>query len=498
MGIVFRQSIKSTISTLTGAVLGALIIYLSREYIRDNQELGFRDNLINQAVVGGHILLFGLHNMLGVYIHRYADEDRRKGALLSISLVLPGILIALASLFYFLFKEEVTALFKPEDIPLIRHFFLWLPVFTLLFAYQVVLETYLISQLKVAKATFVREVLLRLLNLALILLYGFGQISFDALVVSTVLVYLIPISILWAIARQTDAWKPTLSWKVFDKKERGEIVHFTWYHSLLSVSLTLIGTLDVLMLAALSPDGLRAIPVYVVAVFLMSLLMIPYKAMLQATFPILAQAFAVDNQEKVTDVFTRSSINFFIASVAMWLLIVCNLPNAVMILPAGKGYEAIVLLVPILSIGRMMDLATGMNDQVLSISKHYKYNFYISVLLVFLLIGLNWLLIPRFNIYGAAWASSLALIVFNLLKFFIVKKKLELQPFSLKTPLVLVAALVAFGGGYFLPHLGNPFADTFCRSVLILGLYAGMLFWLKPSPDLLEYLQTVKKNKRLF
>lgn len=495
MGIVFRQSVKSSLATFAGALLGALVIYLST-YFLPKQEFGFRSTLTNYAVVAGQILLFGLHNTIAVYIHRYEPGDRRGPVLLTATMMIPALLIGAATIVYALCRESITHLFQPDDIPFITSYFYWLPLFTLLFAYQVILETYLISQLKVAKATFIREVLLRLLNILLIVLFGLNYISYDWLIYGTVLIYLIPIALLLAIAWRTEPFKFSFAIQVFSKAERFELIHFTWYHSLLSVTLTLMGMLDALMVATLSRRGLSAVPVYTISVFIISFLLIPYRAMLNSTFALLAQAFKDSNLAKAKDIFVRSSLNIFIASVAMLLLIVCNLHNAVKILPSG--YEEIVPVVIILSLGRMADMITGMNDQVLSVSSHYRYNFFISIALVVLIVIFNWFLIPRYDVIGAAWGTTLAMIVYNLLKLIVVKAKLNMQPLSKRTFYVTAAGGLAFLAGYFLPEAGGPVIDAAWRSLLILCIYLAGLIYFKPSPDLVEYLASIRENKRLF
>lgn len=495
MGIVFRQSVKSTIATFTGAILGALIIYLSSYYL-PKQEFGFRATLTNYAVVGSQILLFGLHNTIAVYIHRYQSNNKRSSALLTITLVLPFFFIAFSSIIYLFFREQIIQLFQPEDVPFISHYFLWLPLFTLLFAYQVILETYLVSQLKVAKATFVREVLLRVLNIFIVVAYGFKLINYNVLIYSTVLIYIVPITILLMIAVKTDPFKLSFNWNVFQKDEKKEIIHFTWYHSLLGVTIILIGMLDALMLATLSSRGLESVPVYTISVFIISFLLIPYRAMLNSTFAPLARAFEDADKEKVGDIFIRSSINILIASTAMFLLIVCNLHNAVAVLP--EGYGQLTPVVIILAIGRMADLATGVNDQMLSLSKFYKYNFYISIFLVLMIICFNWWLIPKYDVIGAAWATTIALIIYNLLKLIVVKIKLGVQPISSKTGFVVLSGVIAFIVGYYLPRLQNPVIDTIYRVFSILIAYTAGLVFFKPSDDLNEYLKSIKKNKRLF
>src|SRR5688572_2781695 len=103
MGIVFRQSVKSTIAISIGALLGAIITYISTHFISDKQELGFRQNLTNQTVVAGQVLLLGLHNMMSVYVHKYGNDDRRKHVLISISFILPFIAILFSTLLYYVF-----------------------------------------------------------------------------------------------------------------------------------------------------------------------------------------------------------------------------------------------------------------------------------------------------------------------------------------------------------------------------------------------------------
>ena len=85
-------------------------------------------------------------------------------------------------------------------------------------------------------------------------------------------------------------------------------------------------------------------------------------------------------------------------------------------------------------------------------------------------------------------------------------EEMAMQPFSDKTWRVLVAALPALAVGYFFPYLFDPerhvyvhtFIDAGIRCALIAIVYIAMLLWLKPSPDLVEYVGLIKKNKRLY
>lgn len=495
MGIVFRQSVKTTIVISIGALLGAAVIYLSSKII-PKQELGFTRNITSQALVAGQILIFGLHGTLAVYIHRYDNDDRKRKVLICISLLIPFILFALFTLSYFLLKGWFIHHFQQQDIPFIKRYFLWLPVFVLFFIYQIILEQYLVSQLKVALATFVREVVLRVLNIGIIMLFGLNYISFDVLVASLVLIYLVPILILLFYSIRQKGFGISFDWRAFSKIEYKDILHFTWYHALLGISINLLGNLDALMLAPLSKQGLSDVAVYGNAIFVMSVLYIPYKAMMTSTFPVLTRAFRDDDQQKVKDIFVRSCTNILIATVLVAVLIGCNVSNGVRILP--KGYEDMVPIVMILMIGRLVDIATGMNDQVLSISRYYKINFYMSLLLVVMILVLNRVLIPIYGIFGAAWSTTIALTLYNISKMIYVYKRLHFQPFSAETISIIAAGVVAIIPGYYLPYIINSYVDTIIRSICIAIIYILILLWFKPSKDLQEYISAIKTTKRLF
>jgi O-antigen/teichoic acid export membrane protein len=503
MGIVFRQSVKTSIITFAGAFLGALIIGLSVAFI-PKQEFGFIGNLTNEAVLFVSFLGLGSGNVLMVYIHRYDNDRRKRGLLLALCLAIPMITVAILSIGYFFFKSTILRHFQAADIPLVREFYIWLPIYTALFSIMNVLELYLGTQMKVAVAAFMKEVVVRILNIALIALFAFRVIGFPVLVMGTVLIYIVPTITFLLLSMRTKNFGFSFRFRDFTRSEYREMSHFSWYHFLLAISITLMGTMDALSLPFYDHSGVSSVAVYRVAVFVITFLLIPYKAMSTSTFAVLAQAFTNSDIPKAKDIFNRSSLNILIATTGVSLLICCNLGNALSVIKTGYG--ELVPVFCILLIGRFVDISTGMNDAVLSITNHYKFNTYVCTGLIVVLFILLRLLVPVYGVYGAAWSSTITFILFNFAKYFFVWKKLDMQPYSVKSLLVIVAGLPALAAGYFLPHFFNALhhiyvhavLDTALRSFAIITVYLAMLLWLQPSPDLQEYIATIKKNKRLF
>jgi O-antigen/teichoic acid export membrane protein len=369
---------------------------------------------------------------------------------------------------------------------------------------MVLLEQYLGSQLRVAVSAFMREVVLRVANIVLILLFAFGYISFHILVIGTMLMYFLPLAIFYFLSLQTKAFGFSLKLRDFSKAEYKEMAHFSWYHFLLIVSILLLGSMDMMVLPLYDARGLSSVAVYRVAMLLISFLQVPVKAMMPASFTVLAKAFADNDLEKGKDIFSRATINIFIATIAIVALIFCNLENAVMVI--GKGYAEIIPLFMILALGNTVNVMFGMTDQVLTITNYYKFNFYVSLILMAILFFLLRTFIPIYGIYGAAWCTSLSFVAFNIVKYIFVRKKLGMNSLSPQTLLVLLAGAVAVAAGYFFPRLLDQtrhvyvrtFADVVIRSSVVVVVYFLMLLWLKPSQDLRDYIASVEKNKRLF
>lgn len=503
MGIVFRQSVKSSIIIAVGAVLGALINFIYPNII-SKPEFGYSRTFINCGVIFHTFIMMGIGSTLINFSPRYETGSEKRKFLITLSAVIPAALIILLSIPYFLLKDRILLFFNDADRPLAAEYFGLVPVLVFLWSYVVALECFLISQSKTAIYTFIREVVLRVINIGLIGLLVLDVISFSGLIYGLTASYLLAIVILYFFSKKTDDFGFSTNSTVFSKAEYKEIFSYSWYHMFVLITMNLLGFVDTLLLTNLSPDGLSAVAIYATAVYIATITYMPYRAMNVASVPTLNRVYLSGDKKELDNIFHRSAINILIAAIAMFALIACNLDNAVTLLP--DDYEAVKPLTLILMIGRMAEMATGLNTELTSVSKYFKFNFRSSALLLVMLIGLCFWLIPEYGMYGAAWGSTIALTIINIAKLIFVWVKLRVQPFNKQSLLVLICGGVAFLAGYFFPRLFSSFdnkligviCDVMLRSVIIAVLYVSLLIWLKPSADLSEYLKSIRANKRLF
>lgn len=491
VGIVIRQSLKTSLVTLVGAAIGAFVIFLSAKLL-PLQELGFSRLLTSLALLSATVLVLGFHGTLAVFIYRYPIGDPRRPALIGLCLTLPLAAVCLVSALYVVCKGWFLGLFQPADRPFFDHYFIWLPVFTLFACLQILLEAYLMTYFKVAQYTFVREIGLKGGSLVLIVFMGAGLISFSAFIMLSVGLYGVACIILLILALRTGAFQLSWRWQLLPKSDIREIIHFTGFHALLGVSINLLNTIDGIMLAPLEKQGLRSSGIYAIALFVISIMLIPMRALINTTTPVLIQAYQAQDQTQISTLFRKSSDTMFLASLGMTIIILANLSNGIQLL--GPDFEPIRYIIPILLAGRLVDAATGLNEQVLSVSRHYRFSFILSLGLMIGVVSLNSILIPRWGIIGAATGTTLAVLTYNLGKWYFVKRKLSLQPFSQTTLRILAAGTLAFLASWLLPYLFHPILDAVLRGSLIAGVYLLLLLAFRAAPDLIPLLRNVRSR----
>lgn len=495
MGIVFRQSVKTTIVTFAGAGLGALILWMSSMYLQQ-AEYGLVVNISQLAAIVQLFIILGTANLVLVYTQRYAYEDERRKALLTISLLTTTVFGLVFTVLFLLLKKQVVGMYNAEDQVLVSRYYYYVPAVVYLMAVVTILDQYLMANLKIAQSAFSREVVLRLVNIGLLCLLFFSVLSFSDYLIGYVLSFLVPLVLLFIMASRTKGFGLTLNLRVFSRAEYKDMLHFAWYHLLVGSTLTLLNFIDTLMLAPLDAGGMKASAIYAVAVYISTFMFMPYRAMANASMPILNQAYIDEDMHKVKDLFSRAGVNILIVGMGMFAVIGVNLDNAVSLL--GDGYGEVKYLVPVLMLGKLADMATGLNNELISISKFYKFNFRVSMILLVVVVVLDRIFIPQYGMMGAAWVATCTLTAFNIAKMIFLHQKLGVQPFTNKTWRVPVAGFVAIGAGYVLPYLVNPYVDAAARSGVVLLAYLLALTWLKPSADLSAYLATMKKDKKLF
>jgi len=498
MGIVVRQSIKSVIVTFFGVLLGGLVTLLSSRFF-PKAEYGFTQNLVTIVTSVSLFSLLGFTSTILIIGQKYPVEHKARGTFLAICAVVPLLFSLLICACFFIFKEPILNLYSVEDRVRMREYFILFPIFTLIAVALAWIEGYLQSINKVAVQSFAREILFRVFYVALIVLYGLNVIDYQEFIWLFVFIYLLPFLFLIFFAKRSGGFVFEYVKGLFSKKEIKEIIRFSAYHMMTMVSMVLIYQFSPLLLGPLSADGLESVAVFGVATFAVAILRSPTRVMGVAATPTFSITYQAGKIKELRSLFMRSSVNMQLFGIAAFALVYLNIDAIQEVMSfIQKGYGEIKGIILILMIGQLSDMMSGFNYELIGITKYFRFNFWLAFIVLALVFILNYFLIKELDIYGAAWATSIGLVFYNILKTLFLWKKYKMQPFSKTSFIIISIGILAALTTWIIPHFNNVFIDLAIKTMVFSSIFGYIVFKMKISPELNHLVRKVIKERKLY
>jgi len=490
MGIVIRQSIKTAVVTFAGVFLGLIINLLSIR-VFEKTDLGFTQNLIKASMLLCYFAILGFNSTLVIYGQKYHREHPKRASFLTISIIVPLLSLTVIILLYFIFKDKVIHMYHSGDELLMARYYILFPLLTLLVSIILWMEGYLQSIYKTAIQSFAREILNRLIYLALIFLYAYHLINFDTFIWWYVLLYLVPIVYLAYFIYRFDGFKFGYTKGDFTNREILRIISFAFNQTFVVISAVLIIQIDTILIGPLAYNGLEAIAIYGTAAFAISVIKNPIRALSLSALPSLSDAYQKAQLKKLRANFIKSAsvMQLLVLFLSVGILLCANEIQYLINL-LKPGYESVSHIMLILLIGHVIDVLGGLSLEVLTLSKYYLYNtlFSFSSLIVIVILIYNW--IDVYGLQGVAWASSIGMVMYAVLKSVFLYRKLGIQPYTVNTLKIAGISIVALAACYFLNLFSNPICNMFLKGGIYSILFLGLSMRLKISE---EFNELVKK-----
>ena len=273
----------------------------------------------------------------------------------------------------------------------------------------------------------------------------------------------------------------TLSFKLgIPGKKIVEFIKYGLFTLMGGVSEFVYKNVDIIMIGAMV--GLSGVGIYSRAVYITAMLAIPARGFYKITYPLIADYQKSGNMEGIESFYKKVSLNNLILGSFLFLNVWLNKEFVFSLMPDEYAAGMIPLL--FLAAGKLFDITTGINFQIVLTSKYYRYDTFFNVLLLGLTIGLNWIFIPLYGIAGAAVATMLTFLVVNTLRLVIVKLKFNMQPFEWSTLYVLLICILSFGITYLVPEVSNKYLDLVITSTICSALLLGPIYFFNISPDI--------------
>jgi O-antigen/teichoic acid export membrane protein len=278
-----------------------------------------------------------------------------------------------------------------------------------------------------------------------------------------------------------------------------EMVKYGGVNFLSGLASGLTNKIDVLMLSSMvvcvvctGNEGLEAVAVYSWALNISAFIEMPARAVAGIGLALIGQAWKENNLNDISSLYKSSSLTQLIIGLLIFACIWINVDLLFIIKPEYSEAKWAILF---LGIGKLLDAASGLNYHIIATSKYY---FILTGFLIFLGVSTyftNLIFIPKFGVMGAAIATGLTLVLYNVIAFVFLLSKYKMQPFSMQTFYVLALGMGIYGIIQLLIDFENVILTSIVQTVLFSLLYIGAILYFKVSTDISNLVHKLLKFK---
>jgi len=481
MGIIRNQSIKNSISFYIGMAIGAVNTVLIYPNVFNDQP----EHWGLLSILVAYATLISTFSSLGIpkTFIRFFPGIKEKGQLYFLSLITPLFGFSLSCFGYWIFNEELFELLNASPLLQENFFYIFLLVFFI--SFYDVLTSISRSYLDASTPIFLNEIFLKLYCLIILLFHGFKFIDFTTFLQFYVGGFLFKFLLLSVIQVFKGNIFFVLSLGALKIKE---IIIYGFYVLIGGASVMFVSRLDMLMIGALL--DLEQVAFYTLAFYIGSVIKVPGKSIISISVPLLSKAWKEQDFKQIQTIYSKSSINQLIIGGLFFLCVWINIDSIFSILPEKFSYGKWVVLY--IGLAQLFSAATGVNGAIIVNSKYYRYDLVTNVVLVFLTVVFNYILIPKYGIDGAAMATAISVFLFNFIRLVLIKIKMGIQPFTLKTIYTMLILLAVYGISIFLPLTGNLYLDIVWKTFVVLAIFIPLLLTLELSEDINKIVADVR------
>lgn len=226
--------------------------------------------------------------------------------------------------------------------------------------------------------------------------------------------------------------------------------------------------------------GMEENGVYAVIYALISLISIPQLGLFNISAPIISKTLAEGDMEELDRFHKKTSLSLYFLGAVLFSCIMVGFPFLTQFMPKNgimlREYEPVVW---IWGSAVLVDLATGFNGNIISLSKYYRFNILVMLLLAGLTIGLNYYFIKNtdLKLIGIALSTAISLTTYNVIKIAFNYFMFKVSPLSIEMIFVSIICTLAITIAIVLPTFNNNLINLFYKpAVVLILIYIGNYF----------------------
>jgi O-antigen/teichoic acid export membrane protein len=498
MGIIQKQGVKSSFFIMIGFLIGAVNLLVLFPIFFSKNDQGLVRAMLD---IGATLSVFCTLGTLPVIYKFYPFYNHylgpKKNELPFITLIIN--LIGFCILLIIGWQQKDFIIRKLGKSPSLAQYFNYVYPYTFFLLIFYWLEAFAWGLRKGVYSNFLRETLIRILTTLLIIAFGLKYIDLAVFLTFFSLLYVIPSLLLLInlIKSQQFSFK-SLQISSVTRRLKGKMFSFALFVFAGQFFNLLARTNDTFLIVGLR--GLNDAAIFAIATYVSAILEIPQRSLNSISIPVLATSWKNKDFANIKNIYHKSVSNLLAIGLLLFGLIWLNTDNLVNFLnwvsnKEAGGYDAISKLIFILGLAKLIDLATGVNSQIIGTSNFWKFDFFTNLFYILLSLPLNYYLIKNYNLEGLAYSNLIALCLYNSIRFLFLYKKFKLQPYTYKHGLFLLLSIGLILLVHQIPSVNNIVANIFLQSSVFGISFYLLVSWINPAPEALEIVNNFFKVK---
>jgi len=498
MGIIQKQGVKSSFFIMIGFLIGAVNLLVLFPLFFSKNDQGLVRAMLD---IGATLSVFCTLGTLPVIYKFYPFYNHylgpKKNELPFITLIIN--LIGFGILLIIGWQQKDFIIRKLGKSPSLAQYFNYVYPYTFFLLIFYWLEAFAWGLRKGVYSNFLRETLIRILTTLLIIAFGLKYIDLAVFLTLFSLLYVIPsLLLLINLIKSNQFSFKSLQISSVTRRLKGKMFSFALFVFAGQFFNLLARTNDTFLIVGLR--GLNDAAIFAIATYVSAILEIPQRSLNSISIPVLATSWKNKDFANIKNIYHKSVSNLLAIGLLLFGLIWLNIDNLVNFLnwvsnKEAGGYDAISKLIFILGLAKLIDLATGVNSQIIGTSNFWKFDFFTNLFYILLSLPLNYYLIKNYNLEGLAYSNLIALCLYNSIRFLFLYKKFKLQPYTYKHGLFLLLSIGLILLVHQIPSVNNIVANIFLQSSVFGISFYLLVSWINPAPEALEIVNNFFKVK---
>ena len=487
MGIIAKQSIRGTIVTYLGIAVGVVTTFFVLTRFLTTEEIGLARVLIDAATLFIGLAQLGTNaSIIRFYPYFKGKDSNEDHGFFFWALVVPFFGFLIFAVVYWACRVPLGEWFGDKSPLFVEYYYFVLPM-AFFMLYQTICESTCNVLMHIVVPRAVRELVVRVGLLAIYLLYAFGILSLDGLVIGICINYAVAalINLCYFFSLKRISLQPDWSFIRANKDLVRSYLVYTGFLIISALTSVLAPTLSTFFVTA--KMGLDSTGIFAIATYIAVLVSVPNRSVSAIASPQLARAIKEQNREECSHLIQQVTRNMLLIGGFILLAIWINIDLIFHILPNGATFAQAKNVVLILGVSQLVLATFSICFTALNYSRFYAFSLLLALILTISALMLNNYLVPRYGMNGAALSNLLSYGLYYVLIIVTLMPLCRLQIIERRWWMILVLLIGLFAinklWGMYMPDM-NIWIDSLSRSLIIIGSGAFIAYEAKLSPEI--------------